>query len=272
MVHELGLPYGPTLVLLHGFTDSGLCWPDAVRRWRHDYRIIAPDARGHGESARYDPATGGSNRFEAMVADVVSLLEAIRGEGEAQDIGRPLLVAHSMGAGVAGTVLATRPDLVRASVLEDPSWFTLPGGGERPVEPGSTRRWVQGFREDLEGAVAGGRLESPRWPAVEFGPWGVSKTQLDPSLTGPEQIARPGSWIDVATAITRPTLLVTGSRQDAVLVSVQSRERLAGLGNRHIEVAVVPGAGHTVRRDCAVAYHQIVDPWIRERFRGAASS
>jgi len=260
-VHELGLAEGPTLVLLHGFTDSGLCWPDAVRRWGGDYRIVAPDARGHGESARFDPATSGSNRFDQMVADAISVLEAL-GNGPDQT---PILVAHSMGAGVAATVLATRPDLVRAAVLEEPPWFTLPRGGERSIEPDTTQQWAQGFRDDLDGSVARGRRESPGWPAIEFGPWGVSKAQLDPSLTDREQIALQGSWAEVAAAIARPTLVVTGSRQDAVLVGARSRERLAELGNRHIEVAVVPGAGHTVRRDCTDAYHQVVDPWIRKQ-------
>ncbi|HEY8883204.1 MAG TPA: alpha/beta hydrolase [Dermatophilaceae bacterium] len=82
---------------------------------------------------------------------------------------------------------------------------------------------------------------------------------------------------DRAAAITRPTLLITGARDDQVLVGPLSRQRLAELDNQHIEVAVVPGAGHTVRRDCTDAFHQIVDPWIRESFsgatfRGAASS
>ena len=117
--HELGQADGPTLVLLHGLSDSGLCWPDAVRCWRYAYRIFPPDARGHGESPRLDPATSGSIRFQDMVADVIALLEALTG----QDGGIPILVGHSMGAGVAGTVLASWPALVRAGVLEDPPWF-----------------------------------------------------------------------------------------------------------------------------------------------------
>ena len=260
-VHELGRNDGSTLVLLHGFTDSGLCWPDAVRRWRHDYRIVAPDARGHGDSPRFDAATSDSNRFEDMVADVVSLLEAISREGGEL----PLLVGHSMGAGVAGTVLAARPDLVCAAVLEDPPWFTMPGGGERPREPETTQQAVQGFRDDLDAAVVSGRVELPLWPEIELRPWGVSKAQLDASLTDREQIVRQAPWIDVAAAITRPALLVTGGRDDAVLVGPLSRQRLVELDNHHIEVAVLPGAGHTVRRDCADAYHQIVDPWIKEQ-------
>lgn len=100
----------------------------------------------------------------------------------------------------------------------------------------------------------------------------MSKTQLDPSLTDPEQIVRQTPWIEDAAAITRPTLLVTGGRDDAVLVTPLSRQRLAELGNRNIEVVVVPGAGHTVRRDCADEYHQVVDAWIKDSFRGAALS
>ena len=38
----------PTLVLLHGITNSGAGWPDAVSRWAGTYRIAAIDALGHG--------------------------------------------------------------------------------------------------------------------------------------------------------------------------------------------------------------------------------
>ncbi len=267
-VHELGREDGPILLLLHGFTDSGLCWADAVRRWRHDYRIVAPDARGHGESPRFDPATSGSNRSEAMVADVVFLLETLtRKSGEL-----PLLVGHSMGAGVAASVVASRPDLVCAAVLEDPTWFTKRPEDGRPREPDNTQQRVQKFRDDLDGTVASCRVELPLWPEIEFGPWGLAKAQLDPSLTQPDQIVAQTPWIDDAAAIARPTLLITGGRDDEVIVGPLSRQRLAELGNHHIEVAVVPGAGHTVRRDCTEAYHQIADPWIGEAFRGAASS
>jgi pimeloyl-ACP methyl ester carboxylesterase len=268
-VHELGRADGPTLVLLHGLSDSGLCWPDAVRRWRYDYRIVAPDARGHGESPRFDPATSGSNRFQDMVADVIALLEALAGQGGET----PILVGHSMGAGVAGTVLASRPDLVRAGVLEDPPWFNRPRGVDRPdTARQTTQQSVQPFRDDCEAAMASGRLDLRLWPEIEFRPWAQSKAQLDPSLTDREQIALQSPWIDIAAAITRPTLLVTGSREGAILVTAQSRQRLAELSNHHIEVEVVPGAGHTVRRDCADAYYQIVDPWVRMQFSTARTA
>jgi pimeloyl-ACP methyl ester carboxylesterase len=197
-----------------------------------------------------------------MVADAVLLLESLGEQGGEL----PIVIGHSMGAGVAATVLTTRPDLVRAAVLEDPPWFS----GSRGDAPDTIQQWAQGFRDHCDEAVVAGRLERPQWPEVEFRPWAVAKTQFDPSLTHREQIARQAPWIEVAAAITRPALVVTGSRDDAVLVSTRSRQRLADLGNRHLEVEVVPGAGHTVRRDHPDAYHQIVDPWMRTQFSSYA--
>jgi len=271
-VHELGRADGPTLVLLHGFTDSGRCWPDAVRRWGGDYRIVAPDARGHGESPRYDRATVGDNRSDAMVADVVSILESLTESLADGGGGLPVLVGHSMGAGIAAIVLAARPDLVSGAVLEDPPWFTRLPGEDRPPEEETVQQWAQAFRHDLDLAVAKATVEQPHWPEIELRPWGVSKAQLDPSLTDVEQILRQAPWIDDAAVIMRPTLVVTGDREDEVLVGPRSRQRLAELGNHRIEVAVVPGAGHSVRRDRADAYHQIVDPWIRKTLRDAAAT
>jgi pimeloyl-ACP methyl ester carboxylesterase len=147
-------------------------------------------------------------------------------------------------------------------VLEDPPWFT----GARGDAPDTIQQWAQGFRENCDVALAAGRLERPLWPDAEFRPWAVAKGRFDPSLTDRVQIARQAPWIEVAAAISRPTLVITGGREEAVLVSARSRERLADLGNRHIEVEVVPGAGHTVRRDYADPYHRIVDPWIRNQF------
>ena len=119
--------------------------------------------------------------------------------------------------------------------------------------------------------MARGRADLPLWPEIELQPWAASKAQLDPSLTDRDQIIRHAPWIDDAAAITRPTLLVTGGRDDEVLVGPRSRQRLVELGNPHIEVVVVPGAGHTVRRDCTDDYHRIVDPWIAEQLNTRGS-
>ncbi len=51
--HEFGSTSDPALVLLHGLTEAGTAWPDAVRRWGSRWHITAPDQRGHGLSPRF---------------------------------------------------------------------------------------------------------------------------------------------------------------------------------------------------------------------------
>ena len=51
-----------------------------------------------------------------------------------------------------------------------------------------------------------------------------------------------------------------------------SREIIEAIANPAIEIVVVDGAGHCVRRDRGDAFHAVVDPWIAARFedsRGA---
>jgi pimeloyl-ACP methyl ester carboxylesterase len=40
------------MLFLHGLTDSGQAWPEAVSHWAGSYAIIAVDPRGHGRSPR----------------------------------------------------------------------------------------------------------------------------------------------------------------------------------------------------------------------------
>ena len=63
----------PSLVLLHGITDSGLCWPRVVKALGAEYDMILPDARGHGLSEK--PETGYAAQDHA--ADVAGLIRGL---------------------------------------------------------------------------------------------------------------------------------------------------------------------------------------------------
>ena len=45
--HRTGGPY-PVLLLIHGFTDNGLCWSRVARQLEANYDILMLDSRGHG--------------------------------------------------------------------------------------------------------------------------------------------------------------------------------------------------------------------------------
>ena len=48
---DWGNPTKPTLVLVHGNRDHARNWDWVARELRHDWHVVAPDLRGHGDSA-----------------------------------------------------------------------------------------------------------------------------------------------------------------------------------------------------------------------------
>ena len=51
-IHQYGSLNARTAVLVHGLTETGTTWPDLVGHWGDDGHVLAPDLRGHGQSAR----------------------------------------------------------------------------------------------------------------------------------------------------------------------------------------------------------------------------
>lgn len=107
---------GRPLLCLHGLGSSGQIWEGLVPELARTYRVLAPDLRGHGASAK--PRGGYSVRL--LADDVVALLDA-RGVGPAAVCGL------SMGGAVAQVLAVEYPERVSALVLEDTWAFATPG-------------------------------------------------------------------------------------------------------------------------------------------------
>jgi 2-succinyl-6-hydroxy-2,4-cyclohexadiene-1-carboxylate synthase len=58
----------PTIVFLHGFTNSGASWAPVIDGLDQRYRCLAPDIRGHGGASSLEPVTLG-----AVIDDVSRL-------------------------------------------------------------------------------------------------------------------------------------------------------------------------------------------------------
>lgn len=130
---------GTPVVLLHGLTATRryvVMGSKALERAGH--RVIAYDARGHGESDPAQPYDYGS-----LAADLLRVLDD-------RGIDRAVLAGASMGAHTAVRVALDAPERVAGLVLITPAFL--------PEEPRDLGRWdalAQGLREDgVEGFVA----------------------------------------------------------------------------------------------------------------------
>jgi pimeloyl-ACP methyl ester carboxylesterase len=166
---------GPPVLLLHGF-------PDSWRLWRHQisaladagHRVIAPDLRGFGDSAK--PEAVEAYRMRALVTDVVGVLDALGVE-------RADVAGHDWGASLAWVLGMFVPDRVSrlaavsvghprayaAAGLEQwraswyMLWFQFPGVAERELRADDWaffRRWAwngaaPGQDPDADRQVAG---------------------------------------------------------------------------------------------------------------------
>ncbi len=259
-VHEYGDSSAPTLLLLHGVTDSGRCWGDLVERLGSSYRLVAPDALGHGESDRLTPEELVGDGVAAMTEAAELVLE------ELAEAGPVLVLGHSMGGCTAADLAARRPELVAAAVLEDPAWYAPRSPEQQELVVAQRVADAQAVAADPEAGIAACRAEHPGWPESELAPWAQAKADVDLDFLRTGQVVPRTPWPDTAAALTPPTLLVTGEVD--VRVDEGIRAQLAEIDNRALEVEVVPTAGHCVRRDQADGFHAVVDPWLRARVTG----
>jgi pimeloyl-ACP methyl ester carboxylesterase len=221
---------GETLLLLHGYSDSGLSFVPVLRALPQDWRLLAPDQRGHGDSER--PLDGYA--IADLAADAAALLDAA-------GVGAATVVGHSMGSLVAQQLALDHPERVARLVLVGGGAHGATGEVEKmardvaalvdPVPDAFVREFQLGTlaREIpaafLEEAIAESRkLPARVWRALYAGIVGFDVR---------ERLGR----------IACPTLLVWGSC-DGIFGRAE-QERLL-LGIRGAALYVYEGAGHAL--------------------------
>ena len=93
----------PLIVLVHGFVGSKENWLPLMRELSRDYRLVAPDLPGWGESQRIAGSDYGP------LAQMQRLAQFIRTLGETP----ALVVGHSMGGQLVGLLASRHPELVQ---------------------------------------------------------------------------------------------------------------------------------------------------------------
>jgi len=109
--HGLEMAYidqgeGEAIVLLHGYCGSSAYWDEVVPLLAQYYRVVAPDQRGHGQSA----ATQGTYTMDMLADDAVQLLKYL-------GIKRAVVFGHSLGGYVTLAIEEKHPELLSGFAL-----------------------------------------------------------------------------------------------------------------------------------------------------------
>jgi pimeloyl-ACP methyl ester carboxylesterase len=251
-VCEWGDPQAPPLVLLHGMFDHARSFALLAPVLAERFRVVAVDARGHGDSEWADAYS--------WAADIVDAASVLRWLGEPA-----VLVGHSKGGGQASDTARAVPELVRRLVIidglgppplpedEQPVAVRLAEFLDRRQKAGARRAWRP--YASLEDLVERRRAQNPRlsreWlryflyhgaREAEDG-W---RWKADPYVASGFGPWRP-EWISPGFAALRlPVQVIVGSEQDTW---GPLPEEILGERLRQIRGAVritVPGAGHFV--------------------------
>ena len=231
----------PATLLLHGIGNYGRYWDFFADAVAARLRLIAPDARGHGESGR--PAQAYAP--QEFVTDAVAIMDAVA-------LQRAVVVGHSMGGTHAIRLASAHPDRVTKLVVVDAGPEPLPEGAERARRLSLER--PERF-EYAEEALKYLRRTSPGYPEDVYANrmrwlfredagdlvWRSSRDALASIMSG----ARRDDLWDTLRAIGCPTLIVRGTRSNVLSADAARRMTKALVQGRLVEL----DAGHNVALD-----------------------
>lgn len=100
---DWGNPEAPPLILQHGGRDHCRSWDWVAQELRHDWHVMAPDLRGHGDSA-WSP--DGDYTVNSYLYDFAQFVHALEHD-------QVTIVAHSLGGNIATRFTGLYPDKVR---------------------------------------------------------------------------------------------------------------------------------------------------------------
>ncbi len=149
---DWGNPEAPPLILQHGGRDHCRSWDWVAQQLRHDWHVICPDFRGHGDSA-WSP--DGDYTLTALTYDFAQLVHSLGHD-------QVTIIAHSMGGFVTTRFAGLYPEKVRKFINIEGLGMSPGFIAEREARPVGERLrgWIDQRRQ------AAGRLPR-RYPTIE---------------------------------------------------------------------------------------------------------
>ena len=107
LAHDAFGETGRPVVVLHGLLGSARNWTTIAKQLADTHRVFALDLRNHARSPWANTMS-----FEEMAGDVAAFIER-------HDLGRPVVIGHSLGGKVAMRLALTRAALVERLLVVD---------------------------------------------------------------------------------------------------------------------------------------------------------
>lgn len=149
---DWGNPEAPPLILQHGGRDHARSWDWVAEELARDWHVIAPDLRGHGDSAW---APDGNYDMGPFVYDFAQLVHTLGHD-------QVTIIAHSLGGNVATRYTGLYPEKVRKLVNIEGLGPSPKVRAEREAAGYANRfrKWIEERRK------AAGRIPR-RYPTIE---------------------------------------------------------------------------------------------------------
>jgi pimeloyl-ACP methyl ester carboxylesterase len=256
-VYEGPTTAAPTVLCLHGLTRNSRDFEDLAPHLERRYRVVVPDLRGRGFSAR-DPHLQ-NYQPGIYVQDILALLGAV-------DAPRVAVIGTSLGGMLAMMLSFGHPARIAGIVLNDVGPEIDPVGIERIKQYAGrlppARTWSEAVAQTQ--AVYG-----DAWPGLAWDRWaalarrgyredaaGMVELDADPKI-GEALRAAPAATLDLwplwKGLRTVPTLAIRGARSDILSAATFARMKSENPDLQQLEVA---NRGHVPLLDepeCIVA-------------------
>ncbi len=237
---------GDPLVLLHGFTSDWRSWSQEIGLLSHRWRVLVPDARGHGGSSGSGKRDYG---YDARIRDASSFIKATASAPA-------IVIGHSMGGATAMGLAALHSDLIRGVVLEDPH---VSSASSFPEE---TRIWMEENRDflrkspSLQEAIRGMNTNSSKDASAQRLD-ASQAVKMDPESYNPFIDDAMFHGFDPGTTLSQvkcPVLLLQADPKQGGVVGSSAAEHIrTGLSDcTHVKLDV----GHSIHKDAPIDFRR----------------
>ncbi|HYX73079.1 MAG TPA: alpha/beta hydrolase [Steroidobacteraceae bacterium] len=235
----------PVVLCLHGLTRNSRDFEDLSAHLAAHYRVIVPDVRGRGLSAR-DPNFN-NYQIPVYVNDLLSLFAGLGVE-------RVSIIGTSMGGLMAMVLAAMQPGLVAGIVLNDVGPEVDPAGLERIRGYVGKSPPVHSWPEAVANVRA---IYGPACPGLSDEQWeriarrsyranaqGVPVVDADPLIAEPlrdTRTAAPNLWPLWSALAKFPILAIRGAHSDILSAATLARMQRE---KPDLKVLTVANRGH----------------------------